>query len=86
MNREAVALGTPVYSTFEGRLGAVDERLIAEGRLRMLVDPDALDLDRRDRASVAPRIRRDPRVLIELLLSPLDRTAERRASGTPKSG
>ena len=29
MNREAVALGTPVYSTFEGRLGAVDELLIA---------------------------------------------------------
>ena len=36
MNREAVALGTPVYTTFQGRLGAVDERLIAEGRLRML--------------------------------------------------
>ena len=34
MNREAVALGTPVCTTFEGRLGAVDERLIAEGRLR----------------------------------------------------
>ena len=25
MNREAVALGTPVWTTFEGRLGAVDE-------------------------------------------------------------
>ena len=36
MNREAVALGTPVWTTFEGRLGAVDERLIAEGRLRRL--------------------------------------------------
>ena len=31
MNREAVALGTPVWTTFEGRLGAVDERLIADG-------------------------------------------------------
>ena len=39
MNREAVALGTPVYTTFEGRLGAVDERLIAEGRLRKLREP-----------------------------------------------
>ena len=38
MNREAVALGTPVYTTFQGRLGAVDERLIAEGRMRMLAD------------------------------------------------
>ena len=36
MNREAVALGTPVWTTFEGRMGAVDERLIAEGRLRRL--------------------------------------------------
>ena len=36
MNREAVALGTPVWTTFEGRPGAVDERLIAEGRLRRL--------------------------------------------------
>ena len=24
MNREAVALGTPVYTTFQGRLGAVE--------------------------------------------------------------
>ena len=38
MNREAVALGTPVYTTFEGRLGAVDEQLIAEGRLLRLVE------------------------------------------------
>ena len=38
MNREAVALGTPVYTTFAGRLGAVDEALIREGRLRPLTD------------------------------------------------
>ena len=36
MNREAVALGTPVWTTFEGRMGAVDEALIADGRLRRL--------------------------------------------------
>ena len=33
MNREAVALGTPVYTTFAGRLGAVDEALIRAGGL-----------------------------------------------------
>ncbi|MBA3304592.1 MAG: DUF354 domain-containing protein, partial [Thermoleophilaceae bacterium] len=33
MNREAVALGTPVFTTFEGRPGAVDEALLGEGRL-----------------------------------------------------
>jgi uncharacterized protein len=71
MNREAVALGTPVYTTFQGRLGAVDERLIAEGRLRSLTDAEALDLRPRERDSAPPRVRRDPRVLVELLLSAL---------------
>jgi predicted glycosyltransferase len=41
MNREAVALGTPVYTTFGGRLGGVDEHLIREGRLRPLTDERA---------------------------------------------
>jgi uncharacterized protein len=71
MNREAVALGTPVYTTFQGRLGAVDERLIEEGRLRMLRDAAELDLARRTATGAAPRVRRDPRVLVELLLSPV---------------
>ncbi len=71
MNREAVALGTPVYTTFEGRLGAVDERLIAEGRLRKLATAAELDLRKRDPGEHPPRIRRDPRRLAELLLSPL---------------
>ncbi len=74
MNREAVALGTPVYTTFEGRLGAVDERLMAEGRLRKLTDVDELELTKRDASAAAgsgARVRRDPRRLVELLLSPL---------------
>ena len=62
MNREAVALGTPVYTTFEGRLGAVDERLIAEGRLRKLLDRGRARAGQaRARASAAARVRRDPR-------------------------
>jgi predicted glycosyltransferase len=79
MNREAVALGTPVYTTFEGRPGAVDERLIAEGRMRRLTALGELDLSRRDRAGAPARVRRDPRVLIELLLSPLARLGPRGA-------
>jgi uncharacterized protein len=75
MNREAVALGTPVYTTFEGRLGAVDERLIAEGRLRRLGEISELNLVKRDSPAAVEtartRIRRDPRRLVELLLSPL---------------
>jgi predicted glycosyltransferase len=71
MNREAVALGVPVYTTFEGRPGAVDERLIAEGRLRRLTHAEELELGRRTPSERAPRVRRDPRVLVELLLSAL---------------
>jgi hypothetical protein len=70
MNREAVALGTPVFTVFEGRLGAVDERLIAEGRLRRLDNPDQVELVKRDREPAASaRVRRDPAVITELLLS-----------------
>jgi predicted glycosyltransferase len=69
MNREAVALGTPVYTVFEGRLGAVDERLIAEGRLRRLGAPDELQIVKRSGgATSAARIRRDPGVLADLLI------------------
>jgi uncharacterized protein len=71
MNREAVALGTPVYTSFEGRLGAVDERLITEGRLRRLYSPDQVDPVKRGRAGVE-RVRRDPRDLTRLLLAPVD--------------
>jgi uncharacterized protein len=68
MNREAVALGVPVYTTFGGRLGGVDEALIREGRLTPLTDPGALELRRRDGAT-GPRVRRDPQDLLDLLLS-----------------
>jgi predicted glycosyltransferase len=66
INREAVALGTPVYTTFSGRLGGVDEALMREGRLRPLVDPQRIELTKRQRA--ADRVRRDPRLLLDLLL------------------
>jgi uncharacterized protein len=36
MNREAAALGVPVYSTFRGKTGAVDEFLASAGRLVMV--------------------------------------------------
>jgi uncharacterized protein len=67
MNREAVALGTPVYTTYGGRLGGVDEQLIRDGRLRPLTDPRALELVKRE-GTHADRVRRDPRVLAELML------------------
>jgi predicted glycosyltransferase len=71
MNREAVALGTPVWTTFEGRLGAVDEGLIAAGRLRRLTSPDDVVLEKRAGAGLDGRVRRDPDVLTALLLAPV---------------
>jgi len=71
MNREAVALGTPVCTTFEGRLGALDERLIAEHRLLRLHDAGELVFVKRAGLGTESRIRRDPRVLVDLLLTPL---------------
>ena len=47
MNREAVALGTPVWTTFEGKLGAVDEVLIAQGRMRRLTRAEDVVFERR---------------------------------------
>jgi hypothetical protein len=69
MNREAVALGTPVWTTFAGRLGAVDEALIAAGRMQLLGDAAGLELVRK--GGSAPRSRRDPGLMLDLMLSAL---------------
>jgi uncharacterized protein len=68
MNREAAALGTPAYTIFSGRVGAVDEALIAAGRLRRLEDPAVLKLRRR---TTEPGVRdpRDPRILTQAVLA-----------------
>jgi uncharacterized protein len=51
-------------------MGAVDERLIAEGRLRRLHDAGEMELRRREHADV-PRVRRDPALLADLLCIPM---------------
>jgi uncharacterized protein len=115
MNREAVALGTAVYTTFQGRMGAVDERLIDEGRLRVLASAEELDLAKRTpfggasplgahprghisvggapsraqaggQAGERARVRRDPRVLVGLLLSPVAAPGAAAPTATPQSG
>jgi len=67
MNREAVALGVPAYTMFAGQLGAVDEWLIAEGRLNRFENPLQIALRKRD-PQLFDRVRRDPRMLLDLLL------------------
>jgi predicted glycosyltransferase len=67
MNREAAVLGTPVWSIFEGKPGAVDEQLIAAGRLRMLDDPADLAVEKKaDPDAWRNRVRRDPAELLAL--------------------
>jgi hypothetical protein len=75
MNREAVALGTPVYTTYGGRLGGVDEALIRENRLRPLTDPRAIEIAKKDGSGQAQR--RDPDLLVEMFLG---------TPGTPTAG
>jgi predicted glycosyltransferase len=70
MNREAVALGVPVYTTFGGRLGGVDEALIRDGRLVPLDDPADITVAKR-RGTPHDRKRREPAGLLELLMAPV---------------
>jgi predicted glycosyltransferase len=53
MNREAAALGVPVYSIFRGPIGAVDKHLAETGRLKLLTSAEdvrtQIALERRPR-------------------------------------
>jgi len=71
MNREAVALGTPVFTTFAGRMGGVDEALIAAGRMRLLGDAAELPLRKRE---TPPGVltRRDPGLLVDAVLGAVE--------------
>jgi uncharacterized protein len=71
MNREAVALGTPVYTTFAGRMGGVDEALIEEGRLHVLESPDELPLRKRE-APAGVSHPRDPALLAGAVLGAVE--------------
>jgi predicted glycosyltransferase len=69
MNREAAALGVPVYTVFAGQVGAVDQKLIDDGQLRMLTSADAIEI--RKRGEARERERRDPALMLDLMLSAL---------------
>src|SRR5215211_5186245 len=68
MNREAAVLGTPVFSIFEGRLGAVDEMLATQGRLRFLAHPEEVEISDKAPDAWRNRVRRDPAELLRLAL------------------
>ena len=70
MNREAAALGVPAYTTFAGRLGAVDEQLIHEQRLRVLTSVESVQLEKR--ADTQRGVGRDPGHFLDLMLTALE--------------
>ncbi len=55
MTREAALLGLNVYTIFGGRMGAADETLIREGRLKELRQPSDVDGVRFEKR-VGPRL------------------------------
>jgi predicted glycosyltransferase len=72
MNREAAVLGTPVWSIFEGRLGAIDEMLAARGKLRFLRDPDEIEIAKKPAGLATARTRRNPADLLRLAVDLAD--------------
>jgi predicted glycosyltransferase len=72
MNREAAVLGTPAWTIFEGRMGAIDEMLIAQDKLRTLRDVGEIELKRKAPDTYRQRTRRDPAELLRLALPWLD--------------
>lgn len=79
MNREAAALGTPVFTTYGGPLGGVDEMLIREGRLQPLTDVRALTLEKG--AGEREHIKRDPQLLVDTMLGTVDGSDDPEAAG-----
>lgn len=73
MNREAAALGVPVYTVFAGRIGGVDEQLVASGRLQLLERAEDVVLERRSTRGERPTLVHDrsPRELLDILLGGL---------------
>lgn len=77
MNREAAALGVPVYSVFRGRIGAVDQYLSCQGRLVLLESTE----DVREKISITRRHRSEKpaaandealRTIVEHIVSIMD--------------
>ncbi len=84
MNREAAALGVPVYSTFRGPIGAVDRYLASKGRLVLLESVD----DVRQRVLVAKRASSSARspvngLALEAIVGYIVAAAEQSANDAP---
>lgn len=68
MNREAVVLGTPVYTIFSGKLGAVDLDLIKKDKMFKLRSPEQVVI--RKKKQVKNKLNfRNPEVLVQKILA-----------------
>ena len=67
LNREAVALGTPAYTVFQGVMGAVDLDLIAQERLHQLESADELVFEKKP--ALGDRVRRDVGDLVDRIVA-----------------
>jgi uncharacterized protein len=63
MNREAAALGVPVYSIFRGKIGAVDRYLAATGRMTLIEATEELE-------TKLHVVKRDRRMAVQVSHSP----------------
>ena len=69
MNREAAALGVPAASIYAGKWAAIDEQLVAEGRLQKIASREDVDsLAVQKKTSTTPRARRTARVEVAKLI------------------
>lgn len=82
MNREAAALGVPVYSVFRGKIGAVDQYLARKGRLVLL--EKAGDLSKRVVLSKRVRPPRPANNHFEALETILENIVSIAESGSPR--
>jgi len=83
MNREAAALGVPVYSIFRGKIGAVDRYLAETGRLIMIETIEDVHMKLIPvRRSIAVDFHSDDRPALETILGYVESILE---SGVPSS-
>jgi predicted glycosyltransferase len=79
MNREAAALGVPVYSIFRGTIGAVDRYLSETGRLTLLEEPGDLATKLRiQKRNTESGTRTASKVTLQQVVSHIIDLAERR--------
>ncbi|HEX6190255.1 MAG TPA: DUF354 domain-containing protein [Pyrinomonadaceae bacterium] len=69
MNREAAALGVPAASIYAGKWAAIDEQLVAEGRLKKIASREDIDsLVVQQKTGTAPRATKPTRAEVAKLI------------------